>query len=180
MTAAVPLIPVVDARLGGPLATARAAAVQMSDLLATARLIYSPPLLEAMDRVSYVGVITAIAPAQSRPSRSSRGVYLRTADLFRGADFFRGTPFRVGGLRASLTALPAWNRTALLAAISMVSPVRGFRPSRAGRAAKGSCWQSGGQPGVEQRPALWVLGQEDRDRHGDVVALAALPAGASG
>jgi hypothetical protein len=118
--------------------------------------------------------------AQSRPSRSSRGVYLRTADLFRGADFFRGTPFRVGGLRASLTALPAWNRTALLAAISMVSPVRGFRPSRAGRAAKGSCWQSGGQPGVEQRPALWVLGQEDRDRHGDVVALAALPAGASG
>src|SRR5262249_4303656 len=65
---------------------------------------------------------------------------------FRGADFFRGTPFRVGGLRASLTALPAWNRTALLAAISMVSPVRGFRPSRAGRAAKGSCWQSGGSP----------------------------------
>src|SRR5262249_17898297 len=83
----------------------------------------------------YVGVITAIAPAQSRPSRSSRGVYLRTADLFRGADFFRGTPFRVGGLRTSLTALPAWNRTALLAAISMVSPVRGFRASRAGRAA---------------------------------------------
>jgi hypothetical protein len=64
MTAAVPLIPVVDARLGGPLATARAAAVQMSDLLATARLIYSPPLLEAMDRVSYVGVITAIAPGR--------------------------------------------------------------------------------------------------------------------
>ena len=48
MTAALPLIPVVDARLGGP----RAAAVQMSDLLATARLIYSPPPLEAMDRVS--------------------------------------------------------------------------------------------------------------------------------
>ena len=41
MTAALPLIPVVDARLGGPLATARAAAVQMTDLLATARLIYS-------------------------------------------------------------------------------------------------------------------------------------------
>ena len=50
----------VDARLGGP----RAAAVQMSDLLATARLIYSPPLLEAMDRVSYVGIITAIAPGR--------------------------------------------------------------------------------------------------------------------
>jgi 4-oxalocrotonate tautomerase len=29
-----------------------------------------------------------------------------------------------------LTALPAWNRTALLAAISMLSPVRGFRPFR--------------------------------------------------
>ena len=38
MTAALPLIAVVDARLGGPLATPRAAAVQMSDLLATARL----------------------------------------------------------------------------------------------------------------------------------------------
>ena len=37
------------------------AAVQMSDLLATARLIYSLVLVEAMDRVSYVGVITAIA-----------------------------------------------------------------------------------------------------------------------
>jgi hypothetical protein len=31
----------------------------------------------------------------------------------------------------------------------------------------------GVQPGVEQRPALWVLDQEDRDRHSDV-ALAAL------
>ena len=50
----------VDARLGGP----RAAAVQMSDLLATARLIYSPPRLEAMDRVSYVGIIAAIAPGR--------------------------------------------------------------------------------------------------------------------
>src|SRR6516164_316975 len=58
--------------------------------------------------------------------------YFRTADFFRGADFLRGPPF--GGLRASLTALPAWNRTALLAAILMVSPLCGFRPSRAGRA----------------------------------------------
>jgi hypothetical protein len=57
------------------------------------------------------------------------------ADFFGGAVFFRGAAFGVGGLRASLTALPAWKRTALLAAISMVSPVRGFRPSRAGRAA---------------------------------------------
>ena len=73
MTAALPLIPVVDARLGGPLATARAAAVQMSDLLATARLIYSPPLLEAMDRVSYVGVITAIGRRDGlRPRSISR------------------------------------------------------------------------------------------------------------
>src|SRR5207245_1482705 len=62
-------------------------------------------------------------------------VYFRTTDFFVGADFFRGASFGVGGLRASLTALPAWNRTALLAAISMVSPVCGFRPSRAGRAA---------------------------------------------
>ncbi len=31
----------------------------------------------------------------------------------------------------------------------------------------------GVQPGVEQRPAFWVLDQEDRDRQGDV-ALAAL------
>jgi hypothetical protein len=56
-------------------------------------------------------------------------------DFFGGADFFRGAAFGVGGLRASLTALPAWNRTALLAAIWMVSPVCGFRPPRAGRAA---------------------------------------------
>src|SRR5712672_1083664 len=62
-------------------------------------------------------------------------VYLRIADFFGVGVFFRGAPFRVGGLRASLTALPAWNRTALLAAIWMASPVRGFRPSRAGRAA---------------------------------------------
>ena len=56
-------------------------------------------------------------------------------DFFGGADFFRGAAFGVGGLRASLTALPAWNRTTLLAAIWMVSAVCGFRPSRAGRAA---------------------------------------------
>jgi hypothetical protein len=62
-------------------------------------------------------------------------VYFRTADFFGGAAFFRGAAFAVGGLRASLTALPAWNRTALLAAIWMASPVCGFRPSRAGRAA---------------------------------------------
>src|SRR5690349_11711767 len=43
-------------------------------------------------------------------------VYFRTADFFGGAVFFRRAPFRVGALRASLTALPAWNRTALLAA----------------------------------------------------------------
>jgi len=42
---------------------------------------------------------------------------------------------RFGGLRASLTALPGWNRTALRAAISMVSPLCGFRPWRAGRSA---------------------------------------------
>src|SRR5712672_4501969 len=62
-------------------------------------------------------------------------VYLRIADFFGVGVFFRGALFGVGGLRASLTALPAWNRTALLAAIWMVSPVCGFRPSRAGRAA---------------------------------------------
>ena len=42
---------------------------------------------------------------------------------------------RFGGLRASLTALPGWNRTALRAAILMVSPLCGFRPWRAGRSA---------------------------------------------
>jgi hypothetical protein len=62
-------------------------------------------------------------------------VYFRTADFLGGAVFFRGALFGVGGLRASLTALPAWNRTALLAAIWIASPVRVFRPSRAGRAA---------------------------------------------
>src|SRR5260370_18786326 len=67
------------------------------------------------------------------PPAHREDVYFRTADFFGGAGFFRGAAFRVGGLRASLTALPAWNRTALLAGISMVSPVRGFRPSRGGR-----------------------------------------------
>src|ERR1700730_6619213 len=60
-------------------------------------------------------------------------VYVRTANFFVGADFFWGASFEVGRLRASLTALPALNRTTLLAAISMVSPVCGFRPWRAGR-----------------------------------------------
>src|ERR1700746_1515109 len=41
--------------------------------------------------------------------------YFRTADFFDGADFLREARF--GSLRASLTALPARNRTALLAAI---------------------------------------------------------------
>src|ERR1700730_628048 len=72
---------------------------------------------------------------RSRPTAQREDVYFRTADFFGGADLFRGAPFGVGGLRASLTALPAWNRTALLAAILMLSPVRGFRPSRAGRSA---------------------------------------------
>jgi hypothetical protein len=53
-------------------------------------------------------------------------LYFRTADFFDGVDFLRGAPF--GGLRASLTALPAWKRTALLAAIFIVSPLCGFRP----------------------------------------------------
>src|SRR5262249_35438141 len=55
--------------------------------------------------------------------------------FFDGAVFFRAAPFGGGGLRASLTALPLWNGTALLAAIWMASLVRGFRPSRAGRTA---------------------------------------------
>ena len=55
-------------------------------------------------------------------------VYFRTADFFGGAVFFPRD--RVGALRASLTALPAWNRTALLAAIWMVSPVCGFPPGQ--------------------------------------------------
>src|SRR6516165_3478699 len=79
--------------------------------------------------------------AQRRNARgiSAKGhreeVYFRTADFLGGAVFFREALFGVGGWRASLTALPAWNRTALLAAICTASPVRGFRPSRAGRAA---------------------------------------------
>src|SRR6516164_8694099 len=59
--------------------------------------------------------------------------YFRTAGFFEGADFLREARF--GSLRASLTALPARNRTALLAAILIVSPFCGFRPLRAGRAA---------------------------------------------
>src|SRR5690348_8697534 len=73
--------------------------------------------------------------AVAAPPAHREDVYFRTAGFFVGAVFFRGARFGVGGLRASLTALPAWNRTTLLAAIWMVSPVWGFRPPRAGRAA---------------------------------------------
>jgi hypothetical protein len=59
--------------------------------------------------------------------------YLDTTDLFGRAGFL--LPTLLGGLRASLTVFPAWNRTALLAGILILSPVCGFRPSRAGRAA---------------------------------------------
>jgi hypothetical protein len=47
---------------------------------------------------------------------------------FYGSAVFLREPLFGDGFRASLTALPAWNRTALLAAMAMVSPVRGFRP----------------------------------------------------
>src|SRR6516162_6955716 len=59
--------------------------------------------------------------------------YFRTAGFFEGADFLREARF--GLLTASLTALPARNRTALLAEILIASPLCGFRPLRAGRAA---------------------------------------------
>ena len=59
-------------------------------------------------------------------------VYFRIADFFSGEDFLGSAGVlredRRGGLRASLAALPAWNRTALLAAILMVSPLCGLRP----------------------------------------------------
>jgi hypothetical protein len=62
--------------------------------------------------------------------------YFRIADFFSGGDFLSSAGVlredRRGGLRASLAALPAWNRAALLAAILMVSPLYGLRPWRAG------------------------------------------------
>jgi hypothetical protein len=58
--------------------------------------------------------------------------YFRIADFFNGGDFLGSAGVlredSRGGLRASLAALPAWNRTALLAAILMVSPLCGLRP----------------------------------------------------
>lgn len=51
-----------------------------------------------------------------------RVFYFRGAGFFRGADFLRGAPF--GGLSASLTALPAWNRTALLEQLGRVQHPR--------------------------------------------------------
>jgi hypothetical protein len=73
-----------------------------------------------------------LIPALERQRIASWTFYFRIADFLGGVGFLRGAPF--GGLRASLTALPAWNLTALLAAILMVTPLCGFRPSRAGRA----------------------------------------------
>jgi hypothetical protein len=50
------------------------------------------------------GLSTCRGPA----SRTREEIYFRAADFFGGgADFFRRAPFAVGGLRASLTALPA-------------------------------------------------------------------------
>ena len=66
-------------------------------------------------------------------ARSRVIAYFRATDLFGRSDFL--LPTLLGGLRASFTAFPAWNRTALLAGILILSPVCGFRPSRAGRAA---------------------------------------------
>src|SRR5271169_2605963 len=66
-------------------------------------------------------------------ARSRDIAYVGDTDFFGRADFL--LPTLLGGLRASLTVFPAWNRTALLAGILMLSPVCGFRPSRAGRAA---------------------------------------------
>ena len=64
-------------------------------------------------------------------------VYFRAADFCSGEDFLGGADLsredRLGRLRASFATLPAWNRTALLAAILIVSPLCGFRPARAGR-----------------------------------------------
>ena len=66
-------------------------------------------------------------------ARSRGNAYFGATDLFGRADFL--LPTLLGGLRASLTIFPAWNRTALLAGILILSPVCGFRPARAGRAA---------------------------------------------
>ena len=62
-----------------------------------------------------------------------RMFYFPAADLFGAADLLRGA--LLGPLRASLTAFPARNRTALLAAILIASPLCGLRPWRADRAA---------------------------------------------
>jgi hypothetical protein len=48
-----------------------------------------------------------------QPNELSSIAYLGTADFFGRGDFL--LPTLLGGLRASLTAFPAWNRTALLA-----------------------------------------------------------------
>jgi hypothetical protein len=85
---------------------------------------------------SYVGRADRRERTSPMPELASRkDIYFRAADFLGGTAFFRGAAFAVGGLSASLTTLPARNRTALLAAIWMASPVCGFRPSRAGRAA---------------------------------------------
>ncbi len=65
-----------------------------------------------------------IDPSDPEPRRSSKSAACASG-------CYAGLTVRI----RLLTALPARNRTALLAAIWMASPVCGFRPSRAGRAA---------------------------------------------
>jgi len=59
-------------------------------------------------------------------------LYFRSAGFFRGADLLRGAPF--GGFERIFDGLACVEPHCFAGAILMVSPLCGFRPSRAGRA----------------------------------------------
>ena len=69
------------------------------------------------EAIFLAGVRKGGMPEEYLPKGIERKFTSAPADFLGGAVFFREALLGVGGLRASLTALPAWNRTALLAAI---------------------------------------------------------------
>jgi hypothetical protein len=112
MTAALPLIPVVDTRLGGALATARAAAVQMSDFAG----YRAPHLFAAAGRCDGPGVLSprsrrdglnhlALAAAYALGGELDRAATeLAEARKLRGEGSFSSIAMmKAGGLSGSLS-----------------------------------------------------------------------------
>jgi len=170
-----PAIPVIDARSGGPLATAHAAERQMRELLRCARRIATPPLLALADRASrrwleraanpYLAEIDGIAAAVGR-----RGAYaLNTSyewcctcgvgdDRDGGVHLLRVLDWRQAGLGRNLVV--AWQRGpagdfANITWPGFVGVVTAMAPGRFAAAIKQPPMMSWGLT----RPVDWAIGR---------------------